>query len=81
MGKVELQACDVCRRHEDMEGVEILKVSIEVGGQRARADLCQDDAAPLLEVMAKLPGASRRRTARHDFSASMVDDPAEIPRG
>lgn len=80
MGKVELRACDVCQRHEDMPGVEIIKVTIEVGDQRARAELCQDDAKPLLELMAKLPGTSRRRTARHDFGASMVDDPDQIPR-
>jgi hypothetical protein len=79
MGKVELRACDVCKRHEDMPGVEITKVVVEVGDERVRAELCQDDAAPLLEVMAKLPGSGRRRAARHDFSASMVDDPSQIP--
>jgi hypothetical protein len=80
VAEVKLRACDVCGRHEDMPGVEILKVIIEVGDERARAELCQDDAKPLLEVMKKLPGAAKRRTARHDFGASMVDDPAEIPR-
>lgn len=75
-----MRACDVCKRHEDMPGVEIMKVVIEVGDERARAELCQDDAAPLLEVMTKLPGAGRRRTARHDFSTSMVDDPSQIPK-
>ena len=79
MGKVELRACDVCQRHEDTPGVDIMKVNIEVGDERARAELCQDDAQPLLEVMAALPAAGRRRTGRHDFSASMVDDPAQIP--
>jgi hypothetical protein len=57
-----------------------VKVVIEVGDERARAELCQDDAKPLLDCMGKLPGASRRRTARQDFSASMVDDPSQIPR-
>jgi hypothetical protein len=79
VAEVKLRACDVCGRHEDMEGVEILKVIVEVGDERARAELCQDDAKPLLEVMRKLPGAARRRTARHDFTASMVDDPSQIP--
>ena len=71
---------DGCQRHEDTPGVEILKVVVEVGDDRARAELCQDDAQPLLEVMARLPRAARRRTARHDFAASMVDDLAQIPR-
>ena len=80
MAEVRLRACDICGRHEDTEGIEIEKVNLELGTERARGELCQDDARPIRELMDKLPGAARRRTGRHDFTASMVDDPAQIPR-
>jgi hypothetical protein len=75
-----VRACDICGKHEGMPGVEILKANLELDDERVRADVCREDAQPLLECMKKIPAAQRRRTARHDFSASMVDDPAEIPR-
>lgn len=53
---------------------------VEIGETRARAELCQDDCRALTELVRKIPGASRRRSQRHDFETLMVDDPNQIPR-
>jgi len=78
VAEVRLLACDVCGKHEGMTGVKIEKVTLEVGGIRARGVLCQDDAKPVVDVIRKLPG--RRGSSRHDFESSMVDDPSQIPQ-
>ncbi len=79
MGEVRLKACDVCGRHEGMPRVNIERVSIEIDGEKVRADICHDDLRPVRELIAKLPEETRRARQRKDFEALMVDDPADIP--
>ena len=79
MAEVRLRACDVCGRHEGQQGVVIKRITLEVDGERGKAELCGEDAQPAVDLLKKVGGV-RRRGVRQDFGSSMVDDPGQIPR-
>lgn len=60
--------------------MEIAKVMVEVGDDRARAELCQRDSRPLVDLMDRLPAKGRTRHRRTEFEDLMVDDPSQIPK-
>lgn len=76
--RVALNQCDLCGRREPEIVVESYTITA-VGRRRVSADLCEEDATPLLELLDKLPEAGRVPAGRQ-VASKLFATPDEIPR-
>ena len=70
-------ACDICHRNGREHGVTVEPVEIRLGEVRFKGDICEEDSAPIRELLKRMPA---RRSRRQRFEDSVVADPSQIPR-